>query len=70
MPPNAARWLGAADHGEQVPGRGGAQRSKVHVHRGELRLGLQGEHPPVVVSGDGHVVRHPAVQLIQGYQHA
>src|SRR5712692_8222930 len=70
MPPDAATAGAAIDDREELPGGRRAERLKVHVRRGQLRLGLQREDPPVVVSSDSDVVRYPPAQLVQGHQDA
>ena len=66
MPPNAASAWRAIDDREEFLGRRRAEGLEVHVHRGQLWLGLQGEDGPVVVTRDGDVVGYPPAKLVQG----
>ena len=52
----------AADHGEKVTDSRGAKLSQVHVDRCQGGIGLLGEDQPVVVPGDGDVVRDLAAR--------
>jgi hypothetical protein len=55
VPPDAAVTRGAVDDREELLGGRRAEGLEVHVHRGQLGLGLQGEDGPVVVTGTAHV---------------
>jgi len=62
--PDASSARRAIDDREEFLGCRGAEGLEVHVHRGQLWLGLQGEDGPVVVTGDGDVVGYPSAKLV------